>query len=239
MTQPDPQAARARALRRKHLQQRQTVIFGSIVAALLALALFAGAIWADILPAPISVPIASPTDETPAALPQPCPPADTPPPTYEDIEADVYNSTSTAGLGATVSDSLRGHGLDVENTENEDDVYPGTALITVGPEGIPAAYALADLIPEAQIKMADRDGAGVDITLGSAFSNLTSEEELTLDPELPIPTPDECYEVDPDDPTANQPDDHGESDADDAGDDADEAADGGDDGGDADEADEE
>src|SRR5690606_2527668 len=66
-------AHEAREARRRHLQQRQTVIFGSLIAGLLVIGLGAGAVWAGILPAPISIPIQSPEPDD-LAPPAPCPP---------------------------------------------------------------------------------------------------------------------------------------------------------------------
>lgn len=197
MTSPTAKsAARARALRRKHLQQRQTVIFGTIIAVLLAVGLFAGAVWADILPSPVTVPIHHPSPTAPTTLPMPCPPPETSPPAYGDISVRVYNSTTTAGLGAQTGRSLEAAGVQVEEIGNADEVYYGSALVTVGLDGIPAAYALAALVPDAQIKVVDREGATADMTIGVAYEGLNSVEEITLDPDLPIPAPDGCYNAD-------------------------------------------
>nr|WP_227993133.1 LytR C-terminal domain-containing protein [Pseudactinotalea sp. HY160] len=125
----------------------------------------------------------------------PCPPPETPPPAYADITVDVYNSTTTAGLGAQTGKSLTGVGLTVEEIGNAPDLYYGSALITVGPSGIPAAYALAALIPEAQVKVVDRESAVADITIGAAYQGLAKPEDITLDPDLPIPAPDGCSAV--------------------------------------------
>ncbi len=198
MTSPPAKtAARARAVRRRHLQQRQTVIFGTIISVLLALGLFAGAVWAGILPSPISIPIHEPLDQAPAALPVPCPPPETPPPPYDQITVNIYNSTSTAGLGAQTSRSLETTGVQIGEVGNADALYYGSALITVGIEGIPEAYALSALIPDSQIKVVDREGTEADLTIGAAYDGLASAEEITLDPELPIPAPDGCYSPEP------------------------------------------
>ena len=80
---------------------------------------------------------------------------------------------------------------------NADALYYGSALITVGIEGIPAAYTLAALIPDAQIKVVEREGTDADVTIGAAYDGLATAEEITLDPELPIPAPDGCYTPEP------------------------------------------
>src|SRR5699024_5912899 len=127
-------AARARADRRKRMQQRQTVIFGTIVAVLLASALFAGAVWAEIIPAPLNIELKTPEPEESPVVSQPCPPEDALPVPFDEITVNVLNSTKTSGLGGRTAEDIRSHGVTVETVDNATELYLGSAKILVGAE---------------------------------------------------------------------------------------------------------
>lgn len=192
---PAQLAARARAQRRKRMQQRQTVIFGTIIAILLGAALFAGAVWAGIVPAPVNIQVKEPEAQEASMATQPCPPPDAHPVDFEDITVNVLNSTSTSGLGARTADAIREHGLNVESVDNASDLYLGSAKILVGVEYIDIAYTVGDLIPDSQIVVDARTESLVDIILGSGFTEVNSQDELSLDPKEPIPAPEGCVDA--------------------------------------------
>lgn len=186
------EAVRARAARRRHMQQRQTVIFGTLVAALLFVALLGGAVWSGVLPSPIDVPINSGAPvATPEPVVPPCPPADTPPVAYPDITANVLNGTGEAGLAARTAATLENRGVMI-GLLSDGTPYGGVALVTTGPLGIAAAYTLAGLFSESQIVLDAREDATVDVLIGSAYEGMLAEGEVTLDPEAPIPAPEGC-----------------------------------------------
>lgn len=177
------------------MQQRQTVIFGSIIAVLLGLALFAGAVWAEIIPAPVNIELKVPEPEESPALTQPCPPEGAHPVPFEEIAVNVLNSTKTGGLGARTAEEIGSHGVNVESVGNASDLYLGSAKILVGVEYLEIAYTVADLIPESQIVVDARTESIVDIVLGSGFTDVRPEDELRLAPEEPIPAPTGCVPV--------------------------------------------
>lgn len=189
---PAQQAARARAARRKRMQQRQTVIFGSITAVLLGSALFAGAVWAEIVPPPFELEVKSSEPTEPPVVTQPCPPEDATAVALDEISVNVMNSTETSGLGARTADEITAHGVNVETIDNASDLYLGSAKVLVGPEYLDVGYTVADLIPDAQIVIDTRTEPIVDIVLGSGFSEVRSEGDLLLAPDEPIPAPDGC-----------------------------------------------
>ncbi len=194
MTQT-PEALRARAARRRHLQQRQTVIFGTLIAALLVIALTAGAMWAGVLPSPVSVPLYSGGGvPSPTAITPPCPPEDTPPVEYSEIGVNVFNGTETSGLAGRTAAQLRELGMQT-GTEGNGDEYGGVALLTTGPTGLAAAYTLASLFPSTQIALDDRSDDSVDLLLGVSYEALIPTDEVTLDPDEPIPAPEGCSPV--------------------------------------------
>ncbi|MBK5248621.1 MAG: LytR C-terminal domain-containing protein [Actinomycetales bacterium] len=187
-------AAQARAGRRRHLQQRQTVIFGGLIAAILVIGLTATAMWVGILPSPINVPISSPTPtDTVAAMP--CPPDGQLPVPYAEISANVLNGTNTAGLAATTAASLAGYGVSIGQQANANARYAGVARIVAGPLGVGAAYTVAALFPEATIETDARSDATVDVIVGSEFEALLPAESITLDPTVDIPAPEGCTPV--------------------------------------------
>lgn len=194
MTQT-PEAMRARAARRRHLQQRQTVVFGTLIAALLAVGLLAGAMWSGVLPSPVSVAINDGGAEAPpATVAPPCPPADAKPLPYNEISANVLNGTDTQGLAARTAASLRGYGIQTGREQNGTE-YGGVAQLTAGPEGLASAYTLAALFAESQITLDAREDASVDVLLGSAFEELIPEDEVSLNAKKPIPVPENCRPV--------------------------------------------
>lgn len=183
---------RARAARRRHLQQRQTVIFGSLIAALLVAGLAGMAMWTGIVPSPINVPIYSgPQPTTPPPQVPPCPPEGAMPVAYGNITANILNGTDTQGLAGLTGATLRGYGIQTGREENGSP-YGGVAQLTTGPAGVPSAYTLAALFTDSQIILDAREDATVDILIGSRFESLIALEQVELDPEAPIPVPDNC-----------------------------------------------
>ncbi len=177
------------------MQQRQTVIFGTLVAALLLVGLLGGAVWSGVIPSPIDIPVNSGEPApTPEPIAPPCPPADTTPVAYADISANVLNGTDEQGLASRTAATLQNRGVEVGNLA-DGTPYGGAVQITTGPLGVTAAYTLAGLFNGAQIVLDDREDATVDVLLGEAFEGVLSEGEVTLDPEAPIPAPEGCRPI--------------------------------------------
>lgn len=189
------EAVRARAARRRHLQQRQTVIFGTLVAALLLVALLGGAVWSGVIPSPVSVPINSggPAPTADAIVP-PCPPADALPVPYAEISANVLNGTQEQNLAGRTAATLQTYGVQIGQQANGTP-YGGVAQLTVGPLGVASAYTLAAVFSEAQIVLDAREDATVDLLLGDAYEGLIPLEEVALDPAVPIVPPEGCRPI--------------------------------------------
>jgi hypothetical protein len=186
---------RQRAIRRRHLLERQAVIFGSLIAALLALALIGLAVWFGAVPAPVSVPFATPPPENGAVAP-PCPPADATPVPYGEITVNVYNGTTRGGLAAATAGELANRGLTIGARANDPyGRYSGATLVRAGPAGLAHAYTVAAIFPDALVQLDVREDASVDVTLGAAYVAMRPAQEAELDPALPIPAPAGCYQV--------------------------------------------
>jgi hypothetical protein len=184
---------RQRATRRRHLLERQAVIFGGLITSLLALALVGLAIWFGAVPAPFSVPFSTPTPVD-TTLGQPCPPQDATPVPYGQITVNVYNGTTRGGLAAATASELESRGLKIAARANDPyGRYYGATLVRSGPDGLAQAYTVAALFPDAVVQLDAREDATVDVTLGSEYDALRPPAEAALDPDQPIPAPAGCY----------------------------------------------
>lgn len=176
------------------MQQRQTVLFGTLIAGLLFAALFAGAVWAEIIPSPVSVEINDSSTATPTAIVPPCPPEGQLPVPYSEIIVNVLNGTDRAGLAGSTAAVLAGYGFQ-RGSEANGSPYTGVARISSGPTGVGSAYTLASLFSESQIQLDTREDATVDVLVGERFESILSPGEIALDPDSPIPAPASCTPV--------------------------------------------
>lgn len=186
-------AARRRAVRRRHLHERQAVIFGTLITALVAAGLLGAGVYLGAIPAPFDVPFATGSDSADAP---PCPPEGALPVSYDFITVNVYNGTNRAGLAAATASDLAGRGFVIGATGNETrGGFDGTVLIRSGPAGLAAAYTVAPIFDGAVIVLDARGDATVDVTLGSSFDSMRSMEESVLDPGTPLVAPEGCAPV--------------------------------------------
>lgn len=203
MTQT-PEALRARAARRRHLQQRQTVVFGALIVALLATGLGGLAVWTGVIESPVNVPIYSgPQPEAPPTQAPPCPPADTQFVPFESITVNVLNGTDVQGRASLTATVLRSYGVQTEREENGAP-YGGVAQFTTGPDGVAAAYSLAGAFSESQIVLDTREDATIDVLLGERFEAVAPAEQAKPDTEAVIPTPSSCLPVTPEGTAADE-----------------------------------
>lgn len=182
------------------MQQRQTVIFGTLIAAMLVLGLGAGAMWVGILPSPFAVAINSP-DPTDAGESTPCPPDGATFVPLSEIAANVLNGTDRNGLASTTSEALTEHGLAIGQQGNAETQFSGEARIIAGPEGLAAAFTAAQLFPDPTIEVDSREGEGIDIIVGSEFEGLRSGDEIAIDPDAEIPAAADCTPLSTADPS--------------------------------------
>lgn len=177
-TRPDP----ARALRRRRKHERQAVVFGSLIAALAlaglgATAVYTGAMEMSFLEREFTTP--EPDPESVVAAP-PCLPADTLPVDPATTQIRVLNGTTRAGLAGNTQTELQARGFVVTETGNyRPSGVTGTARIRFGEPGIAAAYTLAAHVPGAMLVLDMRSDATVDLILGTEYSTLVSNDEVT------------------------------------------------------------
>jgi hypothetical protein len=186
---------RQRAIRRRHLLERQAVIFGGLIAALLTLLVVGLAVWFGAVPAPVSVPFVTPPPEETTAAP-PCPPQDARPVPYQEITVNVYNGTTRGGLAAATAAELANRGLRIGVRANDPyGMYEGATLVRTGGAGLAHAYTVAAIFPDAVVQLDVREDTTVDVTLGSRYNGLRPPVEAELNPNEPIAAPAGCYEV--------------------------------------------
>lgn len=183
---------RARMLRRRHVHERQAVVFGVLIAGLGVAGLGAAAMYTDNLSLPFFERgfSAAPT-ETAVAVATYCPPEGALPVPHDQITVDVFNGAGTAGLARQTAAALGALGFVVGETDNAPSVT-GTGRIVYGPAGSAAAYTLQAYVPGAVLSFADREDASVDLIVGSEFQGLLPAEQVLVDPSAPLVGPDGC-----------------------------------------------
>lgn len=186
---------RRRALRRRRLQLRQTLIFGILLTTLLAVSLLAIGFWTDVVPAPFARPFSSAAPTAPSRASVPCPPVDATPLPLDSISANVLNATDESGLAARTSSELGQAGVAVAQQGNYSGAIDDAARIVAGPRGLTAAYTLVQIIPDARVALDDRSDETVDVLLGNGFDGVLDLSEAEIDPDAPLPAPAGCSPV--------------------------------------------
>ena len=185
-TTEDP--ARRKLVRRRHLLQRQSIIFGSIGVILAMLALAALGVFLGVLPPPFSSDFTDLKAQEEAQQFTPCPDAGALPVTYDQVTANVYNGSDTAGLAASTSTALAGAGVVIGTQANyAAGSFPNATLIVTGASGVSGAYTVAALFPGAEIMFDPaRTDATIDVVLGETFDAMLDPATSSLDPTLPL-----------------------------------------------------
>jgi hypothetical protein len=187
-TDPD----RARTLRRRHMRERQAVIFGLLLAGLALTGLASAAVYTGAL----NVPLLARGFSTPApsagVVPPPCPPDGTTPVPYAQVKVNVLNGSARPGLAALTANDLRSRGFGIGTTGNSPAPIEGDARITFGTAGVAAAYTLAAHIDGAKLVLDTRADPSVDLTIGKAYLGLIAADQVTLDPAVPFAKPLGC-----------------------------------------------
>ncbi|QJC22477.1 LytR C-terminal domain-containing protein [Arcanobacterium buesumense] len=170
-----------RAEYRKRIQQRQTVIFGSISAVMAFLFVFGSLIWVGIIPAPFDREFSKKAEPVHIV---PCPPNDIQARDLTTITARVYNSTSVSGQAGAVGQDLTTLGVTVAETSNwRGAPLPEATRIITGKNNIDAAYTLRAYFPGSTIHFDETNTSDLlDIVIGKKFNGTNigpSEEDLT------------------------------------------------------------
>lgn len=190
-TDPD----RARTLRRRHMHERQAVIFGVLLAGLALAGLGATAVYTGTL----GVPFLARGFSTPApdagASAAPCPPVGAAPVPYAQVTVNVFNGAKVPGLAGQTAAALTERGFVVGTTANSSEKVTGTARLTFGAAGVAAAYTLAAQLDKPVLVLDARADATVDITVGSGYGGLVSADVIALDPAVPFAATAGCVPI--------------------------------------------
>lgn len=193
-TQRD-EAAKARARRRRHLHERQIVIFGAIIASMAVVGLAAIGVFTGVLPAPFDREFTLPEETTPTYAAA-CPPEGATLVPFTEITASVYNATQTSGLAGRTGAQLTDLGVLVTSELNFGAIYEGVVRINAGSEGITAAYTVAALIPGAIVTHDNtRQDATIDVVLGTGFDTVMTPEQAVVTVGDPIAVPADCVPI--------------------------------------------
>lgn len=184
---------RARALRRRHMHERQAVVFGVLLAGLAVSGLGAAALYTDSLSLPFLERefTAVPTADADAVRTY-CPPEGALPVPAAQITVDVYNGAGIAGLAGTTATQLTERGFVIGLTENAPSDVSGTARIIYGAAGSAAAYTLRAYVPDAVLQNDARVSPVVDLIVGAEYAGLLPPEEVVLDAAAPLVGPEGC-----------------------------------------------
>ena len=148
------EAERARKLRRRHMHERQAVIFGVLLSFLALSFVTAAAIYTGNLNIPLfSRAFTAKPTPTVTHDPQPCPPTGALPVPAGDITVNVYNATSKTGLAGSTAKDVRTYGFVVGTIANDPlgKSVTGTGEIRYGKNGKVAASVVRTMLPTAAI----------------------------------------------------------------------------------------
>ena len=188
---------------RRRLQHRQTTVIGGTLAVMAVLMIVGLAIWTGMLSALYEPGFSTPAPDRTAAA-EPCPAQDAVTVDLTQVPVNVYNGTDTSGLAGTVTDTLGAAGITVVSTADwPKGDYDGDVMITAGPDGVTAAYSMAQVFSSSTkvtVQLDTSVEAGdstVSIVLGAGYGQtlLSSDDISALPSGTPITAPDGCVAV--------------------------------------------
>lgn len=173
-------SSNARAEYKKRTQQRQTVIFGSIIAVMAVLLVLGTLVWSGLLPFPFERKFSQPPS-TDAVV---CPAQDAQHVDPTTITANVFNATSRSGLAGNVASALATAGVVISDTANwSGEQFSAPVRIYAGPKGVSNAYTLRAFFPGATVHVdPNLTNQVVDVVIGPGYSEMVAtpnEEQLT------------------------------------------------------------
>lgn len=112
----------------------------------------------------------------------------------------ILNASSISRGAGTLGERLAEIGYTIGVTDNATSPYKGTILIEAGPNGVDAAYSLAQYFGEnVRVRLADIPDQTITVTIGESMENLPTVEDFqtVLAAKPAITAQADCVEVDP------------------------------------------
>lgn len=187
-TSTTDEVARRKTLRRRHLLQRQTIVFGTVGLVVVAIGLAGLGVFTGLVPKPFSDDFTDLRAQEEAQRFTPCPNSGALPVAYPEITTNVYNGTDRSGLASDTGTQLASVGVNLGAQANyAGGTYTGTVEIITGTQGVPAAYTLANLFDGAVITYdATRSDQVLDLVLGEKYEAMKDPATSALDPATPL-----------------------------------------------------
>lgn len=174
----DPTDPRTR--RKRRLQQRQTVIFGSLLAGLAVSGLLSIAVASGTIGGPFQREFTGSEEKHGSGI-VPCAPPDAVGVPYPELDVRIFNGSELSGLARLLGENFTERGIK-NNTGDFDGEYSGSVLITSGIEGVPHAYTLARLFKDPVINVDARPGTIVDLVLGKNITSMVEQSAVEAIP---------------------------------------------------------
>ncbi|MFW2512815.1 LytR C-terminal domain-containing protein [Demequina sp. SO4-13] len=189
--------ARRKAVRR-HRRERQFVVFGIALIALVTAAFAAAAVYRGDVEGPFDRAFYTPAGDFESNITLACAPSGAVPLPYEEVVVRVNNGAGLPGLAGTTADTLEGRGFLVVDATNWSRDYSGEVRILYGVQGLRHAYTLATHFDDVDLVLDTRSDVTVDLVLGEQFGEDPQLRELLapeVDPELTLSSRGECLPV--------------------------------------------
>ena len=182
-----------RELLRRRRRERQFLVYGAILFAMGAVAFSAYSIYTGKVEGPFAEPFITKAGDFSSEITLPCPPKDSLPLPASEVMVRVRNSTDRSGLAGTALADLVGRGFQRGGANNFDEFeFEGTARIVFGVDGVQEGYTVARHFTDPVLVLDSREGAGVDVILGTKYESLVPLYNSNLDPTLQLTESAEC-----------------------------------------------
>jgi len=182
-----------RTLRRRHMHERQAVVFGVLLAGLAVAGLGAAALYTDALDLPfLDREFSAEPTEAAEETRTYCPPEGALPVATGEITVDVYNGSGLDGLAGETANALTERGYVIGGKGNAPSEVTGAGRIIYGAAGIQAAYTLQAYVPDAVLQLDGRTDTRVDLVVGTEFAGILPPDQVALDPAAPLLGPEGC-----------------------------------------------
>lgn len=157
---------------------RRRVVHGVVLVLLLGLIVAAIIVALAIVDGRLKLPTTEAVDE-PAAV---CPVATFDYTPNDQINLNVYNSTSRPGLARSVADEFLARSFVVGAVANTDAGYRGVAAVVSGAAGQSAAFSVQRNLPGSDYFQDGRTDASVDVILAGDYAALTAPDLVDQTP---------------------------------------------------------